>query len=202
MNTWVTLPLLDAIKERNRALLPPKKRDVAFFLPTTKELRPTFIIETEEKRNAPDAAVRPVSHSTSRIKRYILASEYDMAMTELKGLTAGGIGAELRMLVDFNDGVTDYTEEEVSLARNAAIQTLRFFEHHLRRERDADLVQGMLADTLRAHGVALLRLSRVCDTLRDAMNAVAELQCGLVRTLTHIVEYPQNLLANFTGSVF
>lgn len=51
-STWFNLTVLDQIKEKNQPLLPPKKKDVPFFLPTTQELRPTFILVASDGNKA------------------------------------------------------------------------------------------------------------------------------------------------------
>lgn len=100
-NVWQTLTLIDEIKEKNKPLLPPKKKDVPFFLNTTAEVRPTFIVQLEA-----DAAKAKGEPSTSHF-----------TVGDVSSLTAW----QTALVVD------DSTEEGKAALAEAFEQCLRAF---------------------------------------------------------------------------
>lgn len=204
-STWLNLTLLDQIKEKNQPLLPPKKKDVPFFLPTTQELRPTFLLIASGGRPADGvtAGRRQMEAADllapTPVQRMLLAEEHDALMTYfLEQRTAQAIDLELKRAVDYVQGVV-YTQVELDRMKGCLRGLLLFVKTWLVRGENVDLVQGILADILRSHGPLMTRFGQ---ELVEEMTAVAEVQNRLRYSLDHLVSYPGCLAGTFSGSVF
>ena len=154
---WQTLLLLDDIRARNQPLLPPKVEKVPFFLPTTQELRPTFIVKPfgtasqdtgsksigrnarKRDRNAEEAAVvapngdfgitLSTSFLASSLQRLLLAKVFDELTTSILQLAPQRVDLELRtLLIPVED---DDPNDGVDDAAEAA------------RQRDADRLHNL-----------------------------------------------------------
>ncbi len=200
-NVWSTLPLLDQIKQKNQPILPPKKRDVPFFLPTTSELRPTFLVPVKEAENglgtAGAAAARPSLHgANSPFEAALAADDFEGAMGILKVLNASEMDLELKRCVDFVED-TPYSAPELEHIRASASQLLRFLTFWVLRRENADLVQGMLADVVKAHGRVFSRLG---EKIIAEMDSLAAAQDTLRQELEHLYALPNAIVGVSTGA--
>jgi U3 small nucleolar RNA-associated protein 21 len=218
-STWYNITLIDQIKEKNQPLLPPKKKDVPFFLPTTSELRPTFIVQAEKEREHRATAASKAANASvdevlaghvfdkaeflftlSPIAQDMVTGQYGSAMTKLKALpSASEIDLELRQMIQFNDDRdVEQTADELARATVAAVALLNFLRHHIEAKQEVDLVQGMILSVLKAHGVTLTSLgSEVVEALEMLMRS----QQHVMRQLDHLVNFPTCIVGTVTGSV-
>ncbi|CUE64850.1 WD40 repeat-containing protein, putative, partial [Bodo saltans] len=146
-NVWYNVTVIDQLKEKNQPLLPPKKRDVPFFLPTTSELRPTFIVQQQQNNKSAASGDSAASRflktigSFTAVQQLILKDQHDDAMDLFKnGMSAQDIDLELRTLVDFSDEA-EYIDEEKEQIRMCLLKLLQFLEHHVASGKNADLTQ-------------------------------------------------------------
>ncbi|KAG8346842.1 PQQ like domain [Trypanosoma vivax] len=203
---WFNITLLEQIKEKNQPLLPPKKRDVPFFLPTTQDLRPTFIVTVPSSKDQDGAAAACTSRVASApsveltaVQQMLLRGEHDALMSHLISLgTPQAVDLEVKRAVDFVEGCS-YTEEELEGIKNCLRGLLSFITEWLQRRENVDLVQGILASTLRSHGPLITMCG---DEFVGVIMDLAELQNAVRYSLDHLVEYPYCLAGNFTGSIF
>lgn len=215
---WFNLTVLDQIKEKNQPLLPPKKKDVPFFLPTTQELRPTFLVvasdqnsgakpqqcvgmaaENEEEGDAKGHLIRPNLAELTPVQHMLVHGHHDDFMAHLLSLkTAQAIDLELKCVVDYVDGST-YTEAELNQILLCLKGLLSFVATWLRRQRNVDLVQGILANVVRSHGPLFAKFG---ETLVPALEEVETLQNQLRYRVDHLVSYPGCLAGTFAGSLF
>lgn len=154
---WSTLSHLQAIKERNKPIEPPKKPETApFFLPTVKGLQ--FKFDTDENE---DSKIREPKKSkkrrrkksqfvdenenetwtNSKFGRLVAKEQYASAADLLRKQDASGVDLEIQTL-----------EGTVS-RQNAA----RFFTEQLLSPQDFELTQAHLGVFLRAHGMELAK---------------------------------------------
>ncbi|GET93516.1 hypothetical protein, conserved [Leishmania tarentolae] len=201
---WFNLTVLDQIKEKNQPLLPPKKKDVPFFLPTTQELRPTFLVMVSDNRNS-DAGNEKgrLTHADMEeltpVQEMLVNEKHDALMDYLLSLkTAEAIDLELKRAVDYVSG-SSYTAAELARMQVCVKSLLSFITVWLRRNKNVDFVQGLLADVIRSHGALLTRFG---DALVPALEELAEAQNTLRYSVDHLVSYPACLAGTFSGSIF
>ncbi|RNF27094.1 U3 small nucleolar RNA-associated protein 21 [Trypanosoma conorhini] len=201
---WFNLTLLEQIKEKNMPLLPPKKRDVPFFLPTTQELRPTFLVLASSGKSGESAA--PQTHvvgaplaELTQLQRMLLEEEHDDLMLYLLALkTPQAIDLEIKRAVEYTDGVS-YSKEELDRIHSCVRGLFSFLATWLRRRENVDLVQGILADVIRSHGALLTKCG---EEMVDVLEEVAQLQNAVRHSMDHLVGYPSCLVGTFSGSLF
>ncbi|CAJ1014314.1 WD domain, G-beta repeat [Leishmania utingensis] len=201
---WFNLTVLDQIKEKNQPLLPPKKKDVPFFLPTTQELRPTFLVLVSDNRkgdaeNEKGRVMRADMEALTRVQEMLVNAEHDALMDYFLSLkTAQAIDLELKRAVDYVNG-SSYTAAELARMQACVKGLLSFITAWLRRNQNVDLVQGILADVVRSHGALLTRFG---DALVPALEELAEVQNMMRYSLDHLVSYPACLAGTFSGTIF
>ncbi|KEG08457.1 U3 small nucleolar RNA-associated protein 21 [Trypanosoma grayi] len=203
-STWFNLTVLEQIKEKNQPLLPPKKRDVPFFLATTQELRPTFLVVASAGNDgdAAPAQARVVGASLAEptaVQRMLLHDEHDALMAHLLALsTPQAIDLELKRAVDYAEGGS-YSQEELERIKCCLRGLLAFVATWLRRRENVELVQGILADVIRSHGALMTKCG---EELVGVLEEVAELQNTVRYSMDHLVGYPSCLVGTFSGSLF
>ncbi|KAH9598140.1 WD40 repeat [Trypanosoma melophagium] len=201
---WFDLTLLEQIKEKNQPLLPPKKRDVPFFLPTTQELRPTFLVvaSSGKENGSNETQPRVVSAALaelSPVQRMLIQNKYETLMSYLLSLTTPqAIDLEIKRAVDYTEGGS-YTEEELQRLKECLRGLLLFLAEWLRRCENVDLVQGILADTIRSHGPLITRCG---EELVPLLEELAQLQNTVRYSMDHLLGYPSCLVGTFSGSLF
>ncbi|KAK7200506.1 WD domain, G-beta repeat/Utp21 specific WD40 associated putative domain containing protein [Novymonas esmeraldas] len=206
-SVWFNLTVLDQIKEKNQPLLPPKKKDVPFFLPTTQELRPTFLVVASDNRKGGDAAggdgkgrmTRADLEELTPVQEMLVNGQHDALMDHFLSLkTAQAIDLELKRVVDYVDG-SEYTAAELERMQACLRGLLSFLTAWLRRGTNVDLVQGILTDVVRSHGALLTRFG---DALVPALEELAEAQNTVRYSVDHLVSYPTCLAGTFSGTLF
>ncbi|TPP48548.1 WD domain, G-beta repeat family protein [Leishmania donovani] len=201
---WFNLTVLDQIKEKNQPLLPPKKKDVPFFLPTTQELRPTFLVMVSDNRkndtgNAKGRLMHADMEELTPVQEMLVNEKHDALMDYFLSLkTAQAIDLELKRAVDYVNG-SSYTAAELARMQACVKGLLSFITVWLRRNKNVDFVQGLLADVVRSHGALLTRFG---DALVPALEELAEVQNTLRHSVDHLVSYPTCLAGTFSGSIF
>ncbi|TPP42021.1 WD domain, G-beta repeat family protein [Leishmania donovani] len=201
---WFNLTVLDQIKEKNQPLLPPKKKDVPFFLPTTQELRPTFLVMVSDNRkndtgNAKGRLMHADMEELTPVQEMLVKEKHDALMDYFLSLkTAQAIDLELKRAVDYVNG-SSYTAAELARMQACVKGLLSFITVWLRRNKNVDFVQGLLADVVRSHGALLTRFG---DALVPALEELAEVQNTLRHSVDHLVSYPTCLAGTFSGSIF
>lgn len=202
-NVWYNVTVIDQLKEKNQPLLPPKKRDVPFFLPTTSELRPTFIVQQQQNnkfhQSSADATrfLKTIGSFTA-VQQCILQDQHDKAMEIFKaGMSAQDIDLELRTLVDYSDE-SDYNDEEKDQLRMCLLKLLAFLEHHVMSGKNADLTQGLLTSVLKTHGSLMTQAG---EDVTNALESLIKAQKSVRLNLQHLFGYPNCLLGTVTGAV-
>ncbi|KPI88431.1 hypothetical protein ABL78_2444 [Leptomonas seymouri] len=202
---WFNLTVLDQIKEKNQPLLPPKKKDVPFFLPTTQELRPTFLVVASDNRKVGGETYSTghVAHANleelTPVQDMLVNSRHDALMDYFLSLkTAQAIDLELKRAVDYVDG-SSYTAAELERMQSCLKGLLSFITAWLRKQKNVDLIQGMLTDVIRSHGALVTRFG---DALVPALEELAEVQNTTRYSIDHLVSYPACLAGTFSGSLF
>lgn len=220
--TWFNLTVLDQIREKNQPLLPPKKKDVPFFLPTTQELRPTFILVASNNRTPDADAAARAGHeerlaradlaALTPVQEMLVSNRYDDLMAYfLSGgsnaptaspsvataMSAQAIDLEIKRVVDYVEGVR-YTPKELDRMHSVLRGLLNFITEWLRRGENVDLIQGILADVVRSHGQLLVRFG---EEIVPELQALAEQQNRLRYRVDHLVSYPSTLAGTFSGSL-
>ncbi|ESL06021.1 hypothetical protein TRSC58_06311 [Trypanosoma rangeli SC58] len=201
---WFNLTLLEQIKEKNMPLLPPKKRDVPFFLPTTQELRPTFLVLASAGKSG-EAAVSQTHvvgaslSELSHVQRMLVEDAHGDLMSYLLALkTPQAIDLEIKRAVEYTDGVS-YSKEELDRIMRCVRGLFSFIAMWLRRRENVDLVQGILADVIRSHGALLTKCG---EEMVEVLEEVAQLQNAVRHSMDHLVGYPSCLVGTFSGSLF
>ncbi|KPA81470.1 hypothetical protein ABB37_03827 [Leptomonas pyrrhocoris] len=202
---WFNLTVLDQIKEKNQPLLPPKKKDVPFFLPTTQELRPTFLVVASDNRKAGGEAdgagrmTRANLEELTPVQDMLVNNRHDALMDYFLSLkTAQAIDLELKRAVDYVDG-SSYTAAELERMQSCLKGLLSFITAWLRKQKNVDLVQGILADVIRSHGGLVTRFG---EALVPALEELAEVQNTTRYSIDHLVSYPACLAGTFSGTLF
>ena len=200
-SVWATLPLLDQIKQKNQPILPPKKRDVPFFLPTTSELKPTFLVPLKEDPSAISGRSHHLSFheataSRSPFQTALLKEDHQEAMRCLKVLSAFEIDIELKRAVDYMED-TPYLEEEINHIRQTAVKLIRFLSFWVQARENADLVQGMLADVVKSHGRVMSRLGNEVISELEKLVAVQDV---VRQEMEHLHALPNAIVGVSTGA--
>lgn len=201
---WSNLTVLEQIKEKNMPLLPPKKRDVPFFLPTTQELRPTFLVVASSGKTGETLPSQPhiVNASLSaltEVQRMLLQEEHEKLMEYLLALrTPQAIDLEIKRAVDYVD-CASYSEEELRRIKSCLRGLFSFVATWLRRRENVDIVQGILADVIRSHGSLITKCG---EEMVGLLEEVAELQNAVRYSVDHLIGYPSCLVGTFSGSLF
>lgn len=169
---WTTLANLDAIKQRNKPLQPPKKPEhVPFFLPTVKGIKPKFDVEAAEKAANSDAEEtngdtesKPLFggdddfFGNSEFGSLVAAGNTAAASKLLAGMGPSGVDMELRTL-------------EGAQSRLGAAQ---YFVEKLKSRRDFEINQAQLDVFLKAHGRELAGDESGTEVLADLAQAQNE----------------------------
>lgn len=198
-NVWYNITVIDQIKEKNQPLLPPKKKDVPFFLPTTSELRPTFIVQLQQQQEKSSSSTK-FTKEVGRLSPFhqcIIDEAFDAALSILLPLSAQEMDLELRMMIEYDEEV-EYTLAELELIKASMINLLRFLRVQLASRTNVDLVQGLIAAVLRSHGALFGRFGA---EVVEEMESLAVEQNSARKSVDHLVGYPNCLLGTFTGSV-
>lgn len=149
-SVWSTLTMLDAIKQRNQPILPPKKHNLPFFLPSSQDLRPSFVVLLEEDEKKKDNAAAGISgiNDTSSLSPwhrvlYSTAAEiqanpaspvnegaakaYETCMRYFKdrNSNASEIDMEVKRTIDMDEGLLIKSEEvKKEKARSLVVQRI------------------------------------------------------------------------------
>lgn len=181
LTQWSTLSNLQAIKERNKPLEPPKKPESApFFLPTVKGLQFKFDVGEGENSKLKESTSKKrkrkkrdqfaegnedVSWANSKFGQLVAKEQFASAAELLRKESASGVDLEIQTL-----------EGAVSRAHAA-----RFFKEQLMSPQEFELTQAHLGVFLRAHGMDLAKDEggvKLVDELicahRDAWNKLRE----------------------------
>jgi hypothetical protein len=195
---WQATLHLDTIKERNKAIEPPKPLPNApFFLPTTHDgVKPRFAAPLEAAE-APDneggdskgsRRLRERSkeglEAMMPLQEMFRKGDFEGALTFLKAQTPSGVHLAIEELGPLAQG--DLEELEAGL---------KFFDHHLGKAHFADELQAFLSLFLQAHGEELASDDSLRSHCRDLAKRQQKLwnaldvRCQKVRcflgTLTH-----------------
>ncbi|CCD15319.1 unnamed protein product [Trypanosoma congolense IL3000] len=201
---WFNLTLLEQIKEKNQPLLPPKKRDIPFFLPSTQELRPTFLVAAPavKDKNCSTPASRIVGAALTDLttfQKMLVDKDYDATVSYILSLsTAQAVDLEIKRSIDYSEGCT-YTKEELEKMKSCLRGLLSFVVECLKRRDNVDLVQGILASVIRSHGTLITRCGA---ELLDVIEELTTLQNSIRYAVDHLVSYPSCLAGTFSGTHF
>ncbi|CAN8068193.1 unnamed protein product [Agarophyton chilense] len=172
---WTVLSNLQAIKERNKPIEPPKKGESApFFIPTKKSLQLEFDLNAENKANftgdgksdSQQGKIRKVLMNgneegwmNSTLGNLLLETRFHDATRFMNSLDASGVDMEIR------------TMGGRRTLRNAAL----FFVERLGSSQGFELTQAHLGVFLRVHGGELAKdeegsglLQKLLDEQREA----------------------------------
>lgn len=153
---WQTLANLDAIKERNMPVQPPKAPQQApFFLPTLPGLAPVFVPEEGGEESVAGSKGGKVLDmgalrlSTQFVKALKTAhsrrqQDYGACVGQLKGMTPSAVDLELRSLGVIGEGGGE------------AGMFLDMLTREMAKGRDFEVLQAYLAAFLRIHETALV----------------------------------------------
>eukprot|EP00177_Eucheuma_denticulatum_P002300 GFKZ01004123.1.p1 GENE.GFKZ01004123.1~~GFKZ01004123.1.p1 ORF type:complete len:988 (+),score=137.04 GFKZ01004123.1:102-3065(+) len=168
---WTTLKNLQAIKERNKPIEPPRKPESApFFLPTIKGLKFQFDVDAKDESkikshkkkrkgaNLVGDQQSDDSWTNSKFGRLVAEEQYASAAELLRTQDASGVDFEIRTL----DGAKSRT--------NAAI----FFKEQLLSPQDFEITQAHLDVFLQAHGLELAKDKAGAQLLEDLQSAQHE----------------------------
>eukprot|EP00796_Vickermania_ingenoplastis_P008089 gene8089-5626_t len=199
--TWFNLTVLDQIKEKNQPLLPPKKKSLPFFLSTTQEVRPTFLVVASSASEG--GAADPQVHlgDLSPFQKLLMSGDYEAVLkflTRTGHATPQAIDLELRQAVEYIDG-TDYENEELERINNCLTALLKFVLFWLRRGEEADFVQGILSNLLRSNAALIGRFG---ERYVPILEELAEAQNQVRYTMDHLVSFPSCLAGTLSGSIF
>ncbi|CCW69209.1 unnamed protein product [Phytomonas sp. Hart1] len=207
---WYNITMLDQIKEKNNPLIPPKKKDVPFFLPTVQELRPTFILVVSNNNRSINVGastnnelkpqlVKAGINSLNEVQEMLVHREFNKLMNcFLRKNATQAIDIDIHRVIDFVGGV-DYGSEELNIMEKCLRSLLNFLTMWIRRGENVELIQGILANALCSHATVLTQFSK---ELASDMLDLTEAQNKLRYNIGHIVSYPSCLAGAFTGSFF
>ncbi|SCU72794.1 PQQ-like domain/WD domain, G-beta repeat/Utp21 specific WD40 associated putative domain containing protein, putative [Trypanosoma equiperdum] len=199
---WFDLTLLEQIREKNQPLLPPKKRDVPFFLPTTQELRPTFLVAASNSKDKEALVSRVVSAPIAQltpVQQMLVRNEHDAFLSYILSLgSPQAVDLEIKRAVDYVEGCS-YTEKELERIKDCLHGLLSFVAEWLKRRENVDLVQGILAAVIHSHGPLITKCGA---ELINVLEELAELQNSIRYSVDHLIGYPSCLAGTFSGSHF
>jgi len=184
---WQATLHLDVVKERNKAIEPPKPLPNApFFLPTMHEgVTPRFAapLDDDEENKAvaaEEVAKRRAERSLGAValpfQEMLRKGDFDGALEFLRAQTPSGVHLAIEELGPMAQG----TLQELEAG-------LRFFEHHMSKAHFADELQAFLSLFLQAHGEELAADSQLrarCIKLGEAQEKLwtaLDLRCQKVR---------------------
>jgi len=181
---WDSMSRLDQIRERNEPLLPPKKAAVPFFLPTTSELKTTFIVQPEKpgaeareqaKKDQDARMAERFGHFTAEASqtefgKMLAEGDFDGALDWM--VTASGALIDLRVKSLLKEHESD-DETGVIFAQNerAAGVILRFVAHAIRSRRHFDMVQAFVKLVFQGHGELLANHPALRREIEDVQAA-------------------------------
>lgn len=187
---WTVLSDLNAIRERNKPIAPPKKPEsVPFFIPTVKGVEMKFDLEgdTEMTDKANGSTNKdPESDEdgdlgNSTFGKLVASAQFDTATSLLYSLKPSGIDLEIR-----------------TIAGKAGLRgAAEYFLGQLRRVENFELTQAHLGVFLNAHGVEFAGLEGSNEVLRNLLEAQEEAWAGLRGRMDAVVA----LSAHFSGQV-
>jgi U3 small nucleolar RNA-associated protein 21 len=193
---WSTLSNLDAIKQRNKPIQPPKKQaQVPFFIPTIAGIRPRFDVTSEgaqgDEQDETGLAMGRDSKQAgqagddffenSEFGALVAAESFELARKLMTTLGPSKVDVELRTL-------------EGGRSRVAAA---RYFAHQLASRQDFELHQAHLDVFLKAHGRDLIE----DDGGRDALQSLEGAQSAAWDGLRVSFEAVLTLAGHFSGQV-
>lgn len=192
---WTTLTNLDAIKQRNKPIQPPKKPEqLPFFLPTIKGITPKFDIQAVAEHDSADNEKKGLDadgagvfgdtgdfFGNSQFGSLVSSGNFVAANKLLAGLGPSGVDMELRTL-------------EGAQSRLGAA---RYFLQHLENRRDFEIIQAQLDVFLKAHGRDLASDEGGADVLAS----LARAQDAAWSKLRHAFDSVLTLTSHFAGHV-
>ena len=157
-NKWVALCNLDTIRKRNKPKEAPKKPIAApFFLGTTKELVPKFVVaENSDKDNEPMKAVKREAESEFQA---MLLSNYENSekvLELLESMASSAIDIELQSLSPVDGGSLELV-----------ISFAKFIIAALKSKKNYDLVQAYLNVFLKHNRKYLMENKDLADLLSE-----------------------------------
>jgi len=203
---WLATLHLDIVKERNKAIEPPKPLPNApFFLPTAFDgVKPRFAApldglaeEAEERTPLGEAGALPdlsrvlsgerSAGKSAAFQEMLHRGKFDKALAFLKEQTPSGVHLAIEELGPLAGG--DMRELQ---------QAMAFFDHHLSKAHYADEVQAFLSIFLQAHGEELAgeeatreQCSKLCRVLEGRWSAL-NTQCHKVRCFLGMLTHTQS----------
>ncbi len=195
---WTVLSNLNAIRERNKPLAPPKKpENVPFFLPTVKGLEMKFDLEKDAWKSAEsdDKVDKPHKSNedgaadsdadddfgNSRFGKLVAVGDFEKATSLLYSLKPSGVDLELR-----------------TIAGRAGLRgAANYFLEQLKKFEDFELTQAHLGVFLSAHGVELVQLKGSSELLKSLLEAQTEAWSSLRQRFDAVVA----LSGHFAGQV-
>lgn len=199
---WFHLTVLDSIKEKNQPLLPPKKKNLPFFLATSKELRPTFLVTataqaSEINKSSPSHAQ---IGALTAFQQKLLNEEYEAIMKDLLQLGSNlqAVDLELKQAVSYVDGV-EYESDELEQIQKCLVHLLQFLLFWVRRGEEVDFVQGIMVNVLQSHASLIGKFGSACTPVLEALE---EAQGRTRYAMDHLVYYPSCLAGTMSGTTF
>ncbi|KAI0559164.1 WD40-repeat containing protein [Gracilaria domingensis] len=192
-STWTVLSNLQAIKQRNKPVEPPKKAESApFFIPTKKSLHMEFDLDIGNKSNSEKdgenyselGKIRKVdvqkdddeSWMNSALGKLLFGKKFDDATRFLNALDASGVDMEIRTMT----------------GRKTLCNAALFFETRLRSAQEFELTQAHLGVFLRAHGAELAKygeggelLQKLLDEQRQAWERLRDMFDSVLALSAH-----------------
>lgn len=230
--SWFYLTVLDQIKEKNQPLLPPKKSQLPFFLSSVSSERPTFFVQASLPTSFLSLPVPDSSAATSRstfhketsllpsatgipespisfFQELLLAKDHEGIMqflTRPRHNTPQEIDLHLRLAVEYNEESTEYTPEEMCRMRNFLGGLLEFVLYWLRKGKEVDFIQGIIANLLRTHVALFGRLLTGAESEKSwilpLLEDIAVEQNRIRYTMDHLVSFPHCLAGALSGTFF
>ncbi|CAK0785298.1 hypothetical protein CVIRNUC_008505 [Coccomyxa viridis] len=197
---WQGLVHLDAIKERNKPIEPPKKPAQApFFLPTVPGLErdPVFDLQGEGEGSEGISRVLKTQGKgeTSELSMLLQQGrklkDYSRLMAYLKGLTPSRLDSELRFM-QLIEGISS-KEELQELCR-----LLDFIAHEISHNSNFEFMQALLRLVLQVHGDTILqepRLRKRLAALEDGCQQTWGRIEDMLQTTRSMLSFLANLQA-------
>jgi U3 small nucleolar RNA-associated protein 21 len=188
---WESMAKLDQIRERNEPLLPPKKAAVPFFLPTTSELKPTFIVQEGAKPTNPAKGdnARFAHFSTeathSEFTQFLIKEDYDGALAWMNTASASLIDLRLKSILK-DDEADDETGMVFEQNDRAVLVVLKFTAHAIRSLRYFDMVQAYVKLLFQSHGELIAAHPNAVPLLEAVADAQREARQHLVASFSRV----------------
>jgi U3 small nucleolar RNA-associated protein 21 len=189
---------LDQIKERNQPLLPPKKEKAPFFLETTRELNPTFIIKVKAGDGTGSQVQRGVLAGTCFFSPQTLLEDKEQSLAQLVKMTPQEIDLHLRQIIQFQD--SEATAEEIREDQSRVLGTLQFLTWALQNQQNVDVIEHVLGHFLDLHSQQVISFGQAESQIRLSLEELLKEQSAVRSKITGLVDYPLCLVSAFSQS--